>query len=121
VGAYTSTADTDDFSAAIRGLFTLRSIVDVDHQQQIATIDRRDPVDGCARHGSTGTVLVASTPPDGSAPEMNNIAGSTGRCSSGKDDSYPAAADDSACGTTFIASPERQWTDAALLGCPEGL
>jgi hypothetical protein len=60
VGAYTSTADTDDFSAAIRGLFTLRSIVDVDHQQQIATFDRRDPVDGGARHGSTGTVIVAS-------------------------------------------------------------
>jgi hypothetical protein len=54
MGAYTSTADTDDFSAAIRGLFTLRSIVDVDHQQQIATFDRRDPVDGGARYGSTG-------------------------------------------------------------------
>ena len=53
---------------------------------------------GVARRGPTG----------GSAPEMNNIAGSTGRCSSGKDDSYPAAADDSACSTTSIAWPERQ-------------
>ena len=41
---------------------------------------------------------------------MNNIAGLTGRCSSRQDDSYPAAADDSACSTTSIAS-------LAAVGC----
>ena len=40
---------------------------------------------------------------------MNNIAGSTGRCSSGQDDSYPAAADGSACSTTSIAWPSGKW------------
>ena len=55
---------------------------------------------------------------------MNNIGGSTGRWLSGKDDSYPAAADDSACSTTSMASPKRQCDRCRAsrrsggLGCP---